>query len=156
MAGKVIVDQIQIGNNATSTNNFVLQTFNDGTAKLQRGNIGGTLADILSIAASGQVTPAWEKAAGNQSLSASGYQKLGNGLILQWGTSVTNASADNVVTFPSAFPTAVLNIVVGAYLSGSGGFAGWNTATTSQFNMNGWTANASRSAITTYWFAIGY
>lgn len=40
--------------------------------------------------------------------TASGYQKLPGGLIIQWGTGTAGAA----VTFPLAFPTAVLNAVV--------------------------------------------
>ena len=40
--------------------------------------------------------------------TASGYQKLPGGLIIQWGT----GSAGAAVTFPLAFPTAALNAIV--------------------------------------------
>lgn len=40
--------------------------------------------------------------------TASGYQKLPGGLVIQWGT----GAAASAVTFPIAFPTAVLNAVV--------------------------------------------
>ena len=55
MAGITVVDQIQLGNNGTPANNFVIKTLNDGTMKIQRGNIGGALADILSIDLNGNV-----------------------------------------------------------------------------------------------------
>ncbi len=40
--------------------------------------------------------------------ASSGYQKLPGGLIIQWGIGAANTA----VTFPIAFPTAVLNCVV--------------------------------------------
>ncbi len=48
----------------------------------------------------------------NQSFSASGYQKLPGGLILQW-VSGSTASGTVTVTLPIAFPNAALNYVVG-------------------------------------------
>ncbi|EIM25761.1 gp53-like domain-containing protein [Microvirga lotononidis] len=47
------------------------------------------------------------------SLAGTGYQKLPNGLILQWGTTVgtTNANGNFVITFPIAFPTAVRTVI---------------------------------------------
>lgn len=47
------------------------------------------------------------------SIAESGYLKLSNGLILQWGTIAGTfvAGVDNNVTFPVSFPNATLNIV---------------------------------------------
>jgi hypothetical protein len=56
MSGIVKVNQVQLGDSATATQNFVLQTNVDGTAKLARGNIGTTTQDILTIDAAGVVT----------------------------------------------------------------------------------------------------
>ena len=55
MAGTISVNTIQLGNSATATQNFVLQTNLDGTAKLSRGNVGATTQDVLTIDASGLV-----------------------------------------------------------------------------------------------------
>ncbi len=56
MAGKLTTNQIQLGDSATATQNFVLQTNVDGSAKLARGNAGATTQDILSISSGGVVT----------------------------------------------------------------------------------------------------
>lgn len=56
MAGKQVVDKIQLGNNGTAANNFLLSTFNDGTMKLQRGNDGGSLTDVLTIDVNGHIS----------------------------------------------------------------------------------------------------
>jgi hypothetical protein len=58
MAGTLVIDQIQLGDNATASENFVIQTLNDGTMKIQRGTIGGTLTDIATVDANGVWTPA--------------------------------------------------------------------------------------------------
>jgi len=48
---------IQIGNDATATNNFVLTVpaVQDGSIKLSRGNIGATTSDVLTIDAGGNI-----------------------------------------------------------------------------------------------------
>lgn len=50
---KVDQNSIQLGNSATATQNFTLQTNLDGTAKFARGNAGATTQDILTVDASG-------------------------------------------------------------------------------------------------------
>ena len=55
MAGNTVVDQIQLGNTGVPANNFVIKTLNDGSMKIQRGNIGGALTDVLTIDANGNV-----------------------------------------------------------------------------------------------------
>ena len=53
MAGKLKINQLQLGDSATATQNFVLQTNVDGTAKLARGNAGATTQDVMTVDASG-------------------------------------------------------------------------------------------------------
>jgi hypothetical protein len=55
MAGKNVVNQLQLGDSVTATQNFVLQTNVDGTAKLARGNAGAVTQDILTVGADGKV-----------------------------------------------------------------------------------------------------
>jgi hypothetical protein len=52
---KISGNSIQLGDSATATNNFVLQTALDGTAKLSRGNVGATTQDVLTVGANGVV-----------------------------------------------------------------------------------------------------
>lgn len=57
----------------------------------------------------------------NQSLTSSGYQKFPGGLIVQWGLYTGSNVADVTVTFPIAFPTAVLAIFTSrGYTAGAG------------------------------------
>jgi hypothetical protein len=44
------------------------------------------------------------------SMTANGYQKLPGGLIIQWGTSVTNSGGVGTVVFPIAFPNTCLSV----------------------------------------------
>ncbi len=91
---------------------------------------------------------------GESSKASPGYQKLPGGLIIQWGAiSSTSAGADAVITFPVAFPTAVL--VTFPATDG--------TAATTDFKRNGSTVttatfrNSSGSnSQTGAWFAIGH
>lgn len=95
------------------------------------------------------ITPASMAAAlqgTNQSLTASGYQKLPGGLILQWGFGTATA-AGNPIVFPIAFPTAVFVAIAGT--SSSSVFAACIAITATGFNFYaGSTSNH-------YWFALG-
>jgi hypothetical protein len=74
------------------------------------------------------------------SLGDSGYQKLPSGLIIQWGTGTTNASGLATVTWPIAFPTAVL--FAGAYLNNANNSTVQaNTPTTTGCNVTSYIAN---------------
>jgi hypothetical protein len=57
----------------------------------------------------------WTSAAfGASSFGTSGYQKLPNGFIIQWGTSAVAATAGSsaTTTFPIAFPTSCQSVVL--------------------------------------------
>jgi hypothetical protein len=56
MAGKAVVNKVQLGDSTTATQNFVLQTNVDGTATLARGNDGATTQDVVTINSSGVVS----------------------------------------------------------------------------------------------------
>lgn len=55
MAGTTVVNQIQLGDGGTATNNFVIRTNLDGTLTLARGNVGATSQDILRVTADGAI-----------------------------------------------------------------------------------------------------
>ena len=80
-----------------------------------------------------------------------GFQKLSNGLILQWGsTTAVNAS----LTFPVAFPTAALNVTVSikttGYATTSNVYSYFYNLTSTGFSF----VNFSPSTFT--WFAVGH
>lgn len=94
------------------------------------------------------------------SLSANGYQKLPSGLIIQWGTVTTSASADQTVTFPLAFPNACLSVTSTVVTAPAAGTVFCTTNTTpsaSSFGIGAWTlgSTTSRSAQSAKWIAIG-
>ena len=90
----------------------------------------------------------------NQSLAASGYQRLPGGLIIQWGITSSIVNDTYVtVTFPLTFPNAM--------------FAAYASATTNvgtSYATNVWCYPVSTSQMQVYnntdtaiayWFAIG-
>lgn len=151
-----------------------------GTNNIERLRIGtsgelgiaganyGTSGQVLTSGGAG-AAPSWVTGlalssftGSNQSLAASGYQKLPGGLIIQWGTATSSGTtAGNITaTYPTAFPNATL--WRGAVPSSSSGqnqiINTHATVTTSAATFTA--VNASTAAITTgiscYWLAIGY
>lgn len=56
MAGILKANEVQLGDNADATKNFVLRTNVDGTLTLARGNVGATTQDILTVNALGRIS----------------------------------------------------------------------------------------------------
>jgi len=58
MAGNLKIQQVQLGDSATATNNFVLSVpaSPDGTAKLSRGVLGATTSDVLNVGTGGVIS----------------------------------------------------------------------------------------------------
>ena len=93
-------------------------------------------------------------------LSDNGYQKLPNGLIIQWG-GIARGSSTNViaVNFPITFPNSCLGVVISS--DSAGGSDGRVTRTknivTSGFSsvLDSFT-NTTDSNYNEHWIAIGY
>lgn len=88
------------------------------------------------------------------SLSTNGYQKLSNGLIIQWGyISSSYNNSGKLITFPTAFSTACRN-VTGQMITSGNWDEGWSvySVSTSKFYLR----NSNGSTVPFYWFAIGY
>ncbi|WP_438833118.1 gp53-like domain-containing protein [Chitinibacter bivalviorum] len=132
--------------NRVTTGNIVLQ---DGDDALVQSGTGGWTAfgGIQNLGASMQFAA---------SLAANGYQKLPSGLILQWGTLTSSASADVTITYPIAFPTAVKSLVATAYASGAGYFATPNALAVSTCSVSAWSSASTRVSAPIFWSAIGY
>lgn len=97
----------QLGLSVTPSSNFTLDASADnGTMKLAR-NSG---QDIMTVDAAGKATFAL-LGGFDASKTASGYQKLPSGLIIQWGLIDTTLGQEQI-TWPIQFPTAVLACVV--------------------------------------------
>ena len=84
--------------------------------------------------------------------TTSGYQKLPNGLILQWGNTAISANGQ-AVSFGTAFPTACISVTVTPNIGSAptaANLVGVNGLTASQFNV--WFGTAQ----SIFWVAIGY
>lgn len=125
------------------------------------------MMELLNVVTAAGLTPS--KTTNNQVLAAirslgatnafgtpSSNVKFAGGLILQSGTIATSASADVAVVFPTAFLVAAPQVIVSAQSTTAGVMAGWNTPTINGFNVNAWTATATRVVATVSWFAIGH
>lgn len=89
----------------------------------------------------------------NQSLSASGYQKLPGGLIIQWGYVNDQSTTRNFpITFPTNCVSIVGNEVWDAYASGGEPVYVW-VVSTSQFRIR---QGSIPNNANIYWQAIGY
>lgn len=89
--------------------------------------------------------------------TASGYQKLPSGILIQWGTTaalVTNT--DNTITYPTAFTSGAFVILMtrttALGVNESFGFAA-NPLTTTTFNARQFSSAATAAAFR--WVAIG-
>ena len=98
------------------------------------------------------------------SKTQNGYQKLPNGVILQWGTIDYNSNPGEIavdVVFPSVFPTSCLNVTATrktlANNLGDGvvGIVSYSSGAVT-FQLNIWSNDGSSGVRGFTWFAIGY
>jgi len=135
-------------------------SFNVGNNGVQNDNSNTTI-ERMRIDGTGNVTISGSltDASSNRLLSENGYVVLPGGLIMQWCTgAAVSSETDTTTTFPMAFPTACLNVVVGTRAPDADrdgmfqvrSFTRFNvTSRFNQFNSAGGTAYPSV-------FAIGY
>lgn len=95
------------------------------------------------------------------SVAVSGYQKLPNGLILQWtnGAAVASTNQEQTVTFPITFPTATLRVFVTTQSNVAGLAECYyvsKTYTTSSVVVRTTYSGGSPNSVTPIVFAIGY
>lgn len=96
---------------------------------------------------------------GAVSKTANGYVTLPNGLMIQWGlVSNVQAGAGVTVTFPVAFPTSCVSVVL-TNISGSSSVSSGYSQTSAVFSVSrtSFVAQTGGSSIESkYWQAIGY
>jgi len=166
------VNAVQIGQSATAANNFgfAVPAVPDGSIRLQRGNVGAAIEDLLTISAAGILSAGYNPSTGlrstalatmqkfadefTASTAVNGWQKLPSGIIMQWGTVLTSASADTTVTYPTVFPNAARSVVGTCGTAFDISFV-TNGTTTTSFLANAISAGG-RNAITCSWIAFGY
>lgn len=109
-------------------------------------------------------------AAFSQNLAENGWQKLPNGLILQWGNFKTGAIGNNAVgevSFPISFPAACFNVVNGSVIAQfkhTANYTGLSDEGFSVFEFDQtkfrwqsfWAQRDASYNQNIYWFAIGY
>lgn len=94
MAGTHVIDAVQLGFNSDASKNFVLETLNDGTMRLARGNKGATTQNLLTIDATGNVQLTKTTAQSMVRLNtANGYGST-NTKIRRFTNIVTNQGSD--------------------------------------------------------------
>jgi hypothetical protein len=127
-----------------------------GTLSVTKGSLSADLVGNADTVTNGLYTTNFT-GAGNQSVTANGYQKLPGGLIMQWGVHTTtqtgNSNATLDTNFPTAFPTACFSFVAVPYNSGVSvdGDTGVNFSST-QFGI----IRRNSSGLTHSWIAIGH
>lgn len=90
----------------------------------------------------------------NQSLATPGFQKLPGGVIIQWGTFSVSASSI-AITFPTAFPTACINVQATRIFLGDTAGIDTAIAVASAPTTTGVTLSVPNPC-DGYWLAIGY
>ncbi len=111
-AGTLTVDKVVLGNSVTDSQNFLLKTNNDGTLVLARGTTG-SLGNILSVDATGNITVLTQPATDNSTrIASTSYTKsIAIGHSQTWqnmtasrvvGTTYTN-STDKPITVSGWF-----------------------------------------------------
>lgn len=94
---------------------------------------------------------------GNQSLSASGYQKMPGGLILQWGQGLSVSGGVATVNFPIEFPNSVLIISATPKNDVHGAETiSYTTKTNSSCGFITYNDTSTAGGINFDWFAIGF
>lgn len=129
-------------------------TSTKGKVQLATSAESQALSDALKA-----ITPSTLGAAfqgSNQSMAASGYQKLPGGLIIQWGTMVLSSATSVAITFPITFPNAVYGIFNHRVSDGTAAYELTISASTPP-TTSGCTFKHPSSPITEtdFWIAIG-
>lgn len=118
---------------------------------IQGGNAASLGGNPANYYAANSLTAKYTDFTG--SFTASGYRRMPDGTILQWGASPSSAS--QTITFPTAFSVACYSIVASPISPVSALFAVTGNVTNAQFLLNTWDANPAAYACPCYWQAIG-
>jgi hypothetical protein len=96
----------------------------------------------------------------NQTLNASGFQKIPGGLIVQWVSTTTSVSGFSTITLPVTFPNGIVGAV---FTSGDNAvsptqrtFATTGPATNSQVRVYATNSAGNQVAVSVFGIVIGY
>jgi hypothetical protein len=93
----------------------------------------------------------------NQSLAANGYQKLPGGLIIQWGTAISNGSGVASVTLPITYPSGQFRLITNIQSVSFSTFSVNRVSSTgSSFVVNTTTNNIASPNAGFDWISIGF
>lgn len=121
-----------------------------GTALTPLVNSGALSVDSITGAVSLSSLAAFTK-----SLGANGYQKLPGGLIIQWGKDNSAGGGEPTVTFPIAFPSAVVSITTGAVTNAAGASWVYQERIRTNYSTSGFGYQSSTDG-GMFWIALGY
>jgi hypothetical protein len=134
------------------------ETLTNKTIALGSNTVSGTKAQFNTAVTDTDIAFVNDFTGSNVSLTTNGYQKFPSGLIMQWCESGSASSETTVsVTFPIAFPTAVLRTLVSTKTGGGNSdlIAQLASESTTGCVIN-FNSIGSPQAVTAYVFAIGY
>lgn len=90
------------------------------------------------------------------SVTANGYQKFANGLILQWGVETGSVSHSTLITYPLAFPANVFMVQATGVLNNGDETAKTVSIRSGSVSVTQFRTQQSSTGIgQIYWFAIG-
>lgn len=91
------------------------------------------------------------------SFSTNGYQKLSNGLIIQWGRTAVNVSSVTNISFPIVFPTALFSVTALHQTDGSQSYLYQvDSPTTSYFRVRWDRPSGGDPQAPVHFIAMGY
>ena len=139
------------------------ETLTNKTVNLTNNTVSGTKAQFNTACSDTDFAFVNDFTSTNQSLTTNGYQKLPGGLIIQWGR-VGNGTANNggssgTVTFPIAFPNALLNVQLTVREPDNNGATVARltlTDSTTQFSWASFSGTSSSALDQLMWLAVGY
>ena len=105
---------------STGTLAFGMNTTDSAATKVVTADAAGTSGNCAQWASGGKLGDAGSACAlGTSSLTASGYQTFGSGLIMEWavGVSQSVSSTTQDINFPLACPTQVFIVIPSSYAS---------------------------------------
>lgn len=148
LSGSAITGAVANATNATNATNASSVPYSGltGTVPTWNQNTTGNAATVTNGVYTTNFT---------NSLTSNGYQKLPNGLIIQWGTASFSAGSASI-TFPITFPNALFSITGCPEIIG---FAGASYAATIEArSTSGATFNLyyTSGSPNVEWIAIGY
>ena len=90
------------------------------------------------------------------SVGLNGWQRLGNGMIRQWGQATTDGTGGLAVVFPVAFVSAAYNVTLGSNIAASA-IHGYQALTASGFYLQSWNpaTGVAEPFLTATWQALG-